>query len=71
MLQFRGPFVFFRSEWLNQPPSAKYLDDIRESATYKFVQELEGRRPSPNAGKTFEQSTTLKNMSRYFGVDSS
>lgn len=55
-------------QWLDKAPSTKYLDDIRESSTYKFVQELEGK-SAPQKPAHFEQSSTLKNMSRYFGLD--
>jgi len=54
-------------QWLNQPPTTRYLDDIRDSPTYKFVQELEGRSQSKPIGP-YEQSGTIKNLNRYFGI---
>lgn len=54
-------------QWLNQAPVTRYLDDIRDSPTYKFVQELEGR-GSARAVGPYEQSGTIKNLNRYFGL---
>lgn len=57
-------------EWTNQQsPGQRYLDDIRESPTYKFIQEMEGRSPSKPKRSSFEQSRTIKNLNRYFRLE--
>lgn len=59
----------YSSNWVNQQPSGKYIDDIRDSPTYKLVRELDSGITSKNVIRgegDFEQSSTIKNLNKIF-----
>lgn len=60
----------------NRKPTVRFLEDIRDSPTYKLVQEIEQPDSDPARSRRalsydhqFEQSQTIKNLNRHFYGD--